>query len=63
MKTVTNLALNTETESAFLMDKGSWCPSRTVLGKNDCCLEVVLNIATSWALSTSVATGHYCDTM
>ena len=36
-------ALKTETEPAFLMDKGSWFRSRIVLGKNDCCQEVVLH--------------------
>ena len=47
MKWVASLALKIGTKSAFLMDKGSRFQSRIVLGKNDCCLEVVLAYGTT----------------
>ena len=50
MKYVASWALKTETEPAFLMDKGSWFQSRIVLGKNDCCLEIVLAYGTTYEL-------------
>ena len=50
VKYVASWALKTETEPAYLMDKGSWFQSRIVLGKNDCCLEVVLAYGTTYEL-------------
>ncbi len=50
VKYVASLALKNETEPAFLMDKGSWLQSRIVLGKNDCCLEIVLAYGTTYEL-------------
>ena len=47
VKYVASWALKAETEPAFLVDKGSWFQSRIVLGKNDCCLEVVLTCGTT----------------
>ena len=44
---VASRALQTETEPALLMDKSSWFQSRIVLGKNDCCQEVVLAYGTT----------------
>ena len=44
MKYVASWALKTETEPAFLMDKGSWFQSR------DCCLEVQLACGTTYEL-------------
>ena len=43
MKWVASRALKTGTEPAFLMDT-----YRIVLGKNDCCLEVVLAHGTTY---------------
>ena len=47
MKWVASRALKIGTEPAFLMDRGSRFQSLIVLGKNDCCLEVVLAYGTT----------------
>ena len=47
MKWVASRALKIGTEHAFLMDRGNRFQSRIVLGKNDCCLEVVLAYGTT----------------
>ena len=50
VKYVASWALKADIEPAFLMDKGSWFQSRIVLGKNDCCLDVVLAYGTTYEL-------------
>ena len=50
MKCVASRALKTETKPAFVMDHVSWCQSRIVLGKNDCCLREVLAYGTTYEL-------------
>ena len=50
VKYVASWALKAETEPAFLMDKGCWFQSRIVLGKNGCCLNVVLAYGTTYEL-------------
>ena len=50
MKCVASQAMKTETEPAFLVDKGSCFQSRIVLGKNNRCLEVVLAYRTTHEL-------------
>ena len=47
LKRVAMLALKTATELAFAMAKGSWFQSRIVLGKNECCLKVLLPYGTT----------------
>ena len=48
MKGVASRALTIGTEPAFLIDRGSRFQSRIVLGKNDCCLEVVAEWLEAW---------------